>query len=138
MTEPPLPDSSDDPYQTPRSMDGPGQPPAALGDLVRSWEKLRLLYNGILILPGLGVLTLWMTRGNLPATTVVILGIVTAVLANIAFLLGPIAELYIRAYFRGGESIGKGRWLIFSAGLLVSAGVFLLASVIPIFWPQST
>ena len=39
---------------------------AALGELVRGWEKLRLLYNGILLLPGLGSSALWITRQHLP------------------------------------------------------------------------
>ena len=58
-------------------------------------------------------------------------GVLGAVLigigANVAYFLGPLTELYFRALFRNGESIGQGRKLIFGAGLVVSAGVFLLA-----------
>ena len=126
-----------DPYQAPRTDACSVQEVAALRELVRAWEKLRLLYNGIIILPGLGVLALWVTRGNVPIPAAITFGILVGIGANAAFFLGPLAELYLRGLFRHGEGIGKGRWLIFTAGLVVSGTVFLLASVIPIFWPQN-
>ena len=125
-----------DPYQRPKSDASPIQEIAALGELVRAWEKLRLLYNAIMIFPGLAVLALWVTRGNLPVPGAITFGILVGIGANIAFFLGPLAELYLRGLFRQGEGIGKGRWLIFSAGLVVSATVVLLSSIIPVFWPQ--
>jgi|GEM_PF-1380794 len=131
MEEPPF-----DPYQTPLDTDSSDPDIAALGELVRAWEKLRLLYNGLMILPGLGVLTLWVTRSNLPIPAAVAFGIVVGLGANTAFFLGPLAELYLRALFRRGEGIGRGRWLIFSAGLLVSGAVVLFSCIIPVFWPQ--
>jgi hypothetical protein len=103
---------------------------AALAELVRSWEKLRLLYNGILFLPGLGVLILWITRQQLPLPTAMIGGIFFGIGANVAFMLGPLAELYLRGLFRNGASLGKGRLLIFGAGLTISAGVFLISGII--------
>jgi hypothetical protein len=103
---------------------------APLGELVRGWEKLRLLYNGLMILPGICVLTLWVTRQLLPLPTAIIGGILTGIAANVAFMLGPLAELYLRGLFRNGASLGKGRLLIFSAGLAVSAGVFLIFGII--------
>lgn len=114
----------------------PSAPPlaedrATLGELVRSWEKLRLIYNGILLLPGTGVLILWITRQHLPVPAAIIGGILVGVGANIAFMLGPLAELYLRGLLRNGAPLGKGRLLIFSAGLVVSAGVFLIFGIIP-------
>ena len=103
---------------------------AALAELVRSWEKLRLLYNGILLLPGLGVLILWITRQHLPVPAAMVGGILVGIGANVAFMLGPLAELYLRGLFRNGASLGKGRLLIFSAGIIVSAGVFLISGII--------
>lgn len=125
-----------DPYQRPKTDASPIPETAALRELVRAWERLRLLYNAIMIFPGLGVLALWITRGNLPIGGAILFGILVGLGANAAFFLGPLAELYLRGFFRHGEGIGKGRWLIFSAGLVVSAAVVLLASIIPIFWPQ--
>ncbi|MES2659576.1 MAG: hypothetical protein V4689_13240 [Verrucomicrobiota bacterium] len=45
------------PYAPPSAASSPASDdPAALGELVRAWEKLRLIYNVIMILPGIGVL----------------------------------------------------------------------------------
>lgn len=122
MTEP-------DPYAPPSA------PPVAndhatLGELVRGWEKLRVIYNGILLLPGIGVLALWITRQNLPVPVAVVGGILFGIGANVAFMLGPLAELYLRGLFRNGASLGKGRLLILGAGLVVSAGVMLFFGII--------
>ncbi len=118
------------PYAPP-SAPPPAEDRASLGELVRGWEKLRLLYNGILILPGLGVLTLWVTRLHLPLAAAIIGGILVGIGANIAFMLGPLAELYLRGLLKNGAPLGKGRLLIFGAGLVVSGGVFLISGIIP-------
>ncbi|MES2923999.1 MAG: hypothetical protein V4819_20770 [Verrucomicrobiota bacterium] len=112
----------------------PSAPPVAsdhatLGELVRGWEKLRLIYNGILLPPGIGVLMLWITRQNLPIPAAIIGGILVGIGANVAFMLGPLAELYLRGLFRNGDSLGKGRLLVFGAGLVVSGGVMLVFGI---------
>lgn len=122
MTEP-------NPYAPPNSP-AVAKDRAALGELVRGWEKLRLIYNGIMILPGLGVLVLWITRQNLPIPVAVVGGILVGIGANVAFMLGPLAELYLRGIFRNGASLGRGRLLILGAGLVVSAGVMLFFGII--------
>ena len=124
------PGMDDDPYSPPRSG---GEPDPrlfgkqALVEIVRGWEKLRIAYNLILLVPGLGIGALWMTRQQLPVAFVIIQVVLLALGANFAFLLGPAAELYFRALFSRGEPIGVGRILIFGAGLVVSAGVLLAA-----------
>ena len=100
---------------------------AALREIVLGWEKLRLLYNAILLVPGLGILAFWTMKNGMPTVVALVSGLLVAVGANVSFFLGPLAELYFRGLFRNGESIGKGRWLIFGAGIVVSAGVFLVA-----------
>ncbi len=109
----------------------PAEDRATLGELVRGWEKLRLLYNGIMILPGLGVLALWITRQHLPVPAAIAGGIVVAIGANIAFMLGPLAELYLRGLLKNGAPLGKGRLLIFGAGLAVSGGVVVISGILP-------
>ena len=109
----------------------PAAPPVAsdhatLGELVRGWEKLRLIYNGIMILPGCGVLALWITRQHLPVPVAIGGGILVGIGSNIAFMLGPLAELYLRGLFRNEASLGRGRLLVFGTGLVVSAGVMLV------------
>ena len=72
---------------------------------VRSWERLRLIYNGILLVPG--VLLIWRTL-TLQATTenlsVVPIGgvveliaqaVVFGVVANICYCLGPYVEFVL-------------------------------------------
>lgn len=121
---------------TPNPYAPPSAPPptedrASLGELVLGWEKLRLFYNGIMILPGLGVLALWVTRQHLPVPAAIIGGILVGIGANIAFMVGPLAELYLRGLLKNGAPLGKGRLLIFGAGLVVSGGVFVISGIIP-------
>lgn len=116
------------PYETPVSP-GTALDLAAFGELVFGWEKLRILYNALMILPGIAVLFLWTTRTDMPWAAALTFGLLIGAAANIAFFLGPLAELYLRAVFRQGENIGKGRWLIFSGGMVVSAGVVLLSAL---------
>lgn len=126
--------SEPNPYTSPAT--GPlhaGDDPLALGELVRGWEKLRLLYNGLMILPGIGVLALWV-RSGMPLPLAIFSSIVTGIGANIAFFLGPLSELYWRVLFRQGAPLGKGRNLIFGAGLAVSGGVILVAASIPLLF----
>jgi hypothetical protein len=120
----------EDPYAPPSEArrDAPGLlEKHALVDIVRGWERLRILYNLILLFPGLAITALWIQRQPVTVTVAVVEALLVAVLANLAFFLGPAAELYFRALFRRGEAIGRGRWLIFGAGLVVSAGAFLVA-----------
>jgi hypothetical protein len=95
--------------------------------VVTGWEKLRLIYNLMLLVPGIGIQTIMVLRQDMPVSMAVIGAVIIGVAANLAYFLGPLAELYFRALFRDGESIGRGRYLIFGAGLVVSAGVFLVA-----------
>ncbi|BCX46555.1 hypothetical protein HAHE_04630 [Haloferula helveola] len=121
---------SENPYSPPRSDDDPGAgifDRHALVDIVKGWEKLRIAYNLILLVPGILVMVVWIGRQGMPPVLAVIEAVIIAIGANMAFLLGPAAELYFRAIFRKGESIGRGRLLIFGAGLVISAGVFVLA-----------
>ncbi len=111
-----------------------GDDSGALRELVLAWEKLRLRYNVILILPGLGVLWLWSAKMGVPIAVLLVLAVMVGIGANVCFFLAPLAELYLRALFRNGRAIGKrGRLLIFAAGLLVSTGVFMIACIPPIF-----
>ena len=98
----------------------------ALREIVLAWEKLRLWYNAILLVPGLGVIAGWVNQGA-PLLIAVVMAVLVAVGANFCFLLGPAAELYLRGLFRQGRPLGRGRLLIFGAGLVVSLGVFVVA-----------
>jgi hypothetical protein len=113
---PPVAGSEPDDYQRP-----------ALREIVVGWEKLRLWYNAILLVPGLAVLASWVGKQGMPLFLALVMAIMVAAGANFCFLLGPAAELYLRGLFREGRPLGRGRLLIFGAGLVVSLGVFAVA-----------
>lgn len=120
-----------DPYAPPQAdVTSPPANPAAFGELVRAWEKLRLLFNALLLLPGIAVLMLWVKFAHMPVPIAIFLAVLIGFGANVAFFMGPMAELYFRALFLSGAPLGRGRWLIFGAGLVVSAGFFVLAALL--------
>jgi hypothetical protein len=118
---------NENPYAPPVAGSDPGdlQRPA-LREIVLGWEKLRLWYNAVLLAPGLGVMAGWVEKG-MPLFIALIMAAMVAVGANLCFLLGPAAELYLRGLFREGKPLGRGRLLIFGAGVVVSLGVFAVA-----------
>jgi len=124
--------SEENPYRPPATADVFTGAKGTLEELVHAWEKLRWLYNGLLLLPGVGILALWIGKLDMPLFGCLLFGFLVALGANLLFFLGPLAELYIRAVFRQGQSIGQGRKLIFGAGIMVSFGVFLLAAMVPL------
>jgi hypothetical protein len=105
-------------------------------EIVIGWERLRLLYNAILAVPGLLVLSAMMGEYGMPALTAVLSAVFVAVGANLCFLLGPLAELYLRGIFRRGQPLGRGRWLLFGSGTLLSLFLFVLTySQMTMGWP---
>lgn len=104
---------------------------AALCELVRAWEKLRLLYNGILLLPGISILVVWNISQHTQQPVAILSGLFVGFCANIAFFLGPLTEIYLRGFFRYGAPLGKERLAIFGAGMVVSAGVLLMFGLMP-------
>lgn len=103
---------------------------------MRAWERLRLLYNTILLVPG--VLVIWRTlrlqeemvvsaSPGSPALLVHPLGltalsVVFGVVANICYCLGPYAEFAITAL--GFPVTGeRARYFVFAMGVLLSLAV---------------
>ncbi len=91
----------------------------ALRELVLSWEKFRLFYNGVLLLPGIGVLAIGVA-GGVPSAAAVVIALMGGLAANTAFFLGPLAELYLRALFLKGDPAPMLRRLLLAGGFLVS------------------
>ena len=119
---------NENPYAPPLAGSEPDQSQRpALREIVLAWEKLRLWYNGILLIPGLIAIAGWIGKQGMPIFVTVIMSAMVAIGANFCFLLGPVAELYLRGLFRDGKPLGRGRLLIFGAGLVVSLGVFAVA-----------
>ncbi|MCW1884904.1 hypothetical protein OKA04_09210 [Luteolibacter flavescens] len=122
---------SENPYAPPSAGAMPTQAEdqrPALREIVVAWEKLRIWYNAILLVPGLAVVAMWTGQYGMPLLFGLVSAVVIAIGANICFLLGPAAELYLRAIFRQGRPLGRGRALLFWAGVVVSLGVFVVAT----------
>jgi hypothetical protein len=108
----------------------------ALREIVLAWEKLRLLYNGLLVVPGLLVLNAMISQLGMALIEAVLSAVFVAVCANLCYLLGPVTELYLRGLFRQGQPLGRGRWLIFGSGTLLSFFLFILTYLqMKIGWP---
>lgn len=120
------------PYRSPTATEDAILDTAALVELAKEWEKLRLIYNGILILPGLIILGMWVGLLGYPLPLAIFSGIFVGVGANVAFFLGPLAELYFRAFLRNGKSLGGGRKILFRTGIVFSLLVMFPPAVIPL------
>jgi hypothetical protein len=117
-----------DPYAPPAADTGTGpiDQPHALRDLVLSWEKRRLSYNLAMLPPGLLILVLFVVRNNMPIPGAIMLGLMSGIGANAAFLLGPLTELYARGLFMHGRSAPFLRNLLFYLGLGLSLLITLV------------
>lgn len=78
----------------------------------RSWERLRIPYNAVLILGMLPFMKVFLD--NPKFTEDVVLG---AVAANICFCAGPVAEGYATLI---GLPRKPSRWVIFITGILIA------------------
>ena len=106
---------------------------------LKSWEKLRLLYNGILLFPGIALL--WrilhlqeeadaqappgMGFSIMDPVDLVVRAGLFGIGANICFCLGPYTEFIITA-LGFPLSARRIRYFLFGAGLMISLGVIML------------
>ncbi|WP_035611543.1 hypothetical protein [Haloferula sp. BvORR071] len=125
------------PYTPPLAAAAPAEDQKpALREIVIAWERLRLLYNALLAIPGILVIVAAVSETNTTLIGAIISGTLVAVGANLCFMLGPLAELYLRGIFRKGEPLGRGRWLIFGSGTLLSLFLVILTFVqLKTGWP---
>lgn len=97
-----------------------------------AWEKLRIVYNTVLLVEGLtSVYFLWQLDkiadyhyrfGSSWLGFAILFGVV----ANVFYCLGPLAEACVHRLL--GRGMGRARYSLFAAGLLLSTGlIFLLA-----------
>ena len=107
--------------------------------IMKSWEKLRLLYNGVLLFPGIAML--WrilhlqadrmaqnppgMGFPIMDPVDLFIRALLFGICANVCFCLGPYSEFIVIAL---GFSLTarKIRVLLFSLGLMMSLGIIML------------
>jgi len=87
--------------------------------VVIAWEKLRLLYNIILLFVGIVALFILINYYRESTNMVLLQAVVFAILANLCFFAGPVCELYLRA-FRHVSNAQSLRWILFSFGTVIS------------------
>ena len=106
---------------------------------MKSWEKLRLLYNGVLLLPGIALL--WrilhlqaermaqnppgMGFPIMDPVDLFIRALLFGICANVCFCLGPYSEFIVTA-LGFPLTARKIRVLLFSLGLMMSLGIIML------------
>jgi hypothetical protein len=92
--------------------------------VVVAWERLRIVYNLVLLVAGLGVGSIW---GIVVGSTEFLLGAaVVGIGANGCFFAGPLVELYLMAIRRSGPWKRPARWALFGSGLGFSLLMFSL------------
>jgi len=114
----------EDPYAPPQAIAaadhaGPLDPARSI---ILGWEKLRLIYNGVLLPCGIAVLALALSK-DIGWLLVLAGGGVVGIGANVCFFAGPMAELYFCALRRKKPNVGLRRFL-FIGGLVGSLGLF--------------
>lgn len=122
-----------DPYAPPLTQVSSAEPEAqqALGELVKGWEKLRMLYNALLLLPGIAVLAVNVSQGGMNVPIAITSGLLCGLGANGAYFAGPLAELYLRAILFKSKPSPLLRKALFAGGILISLGcmgLFLLGT----------
>jgi len=82
-----------------------------------SWEKLRLIYNVVLLLEGLFVS--WCVWSIFESSLQYVWAVVVfGLTANAFYCMGPLVEVYASVIY--GRRLGRYRYLLFAAGLLFS------------------
>lgn len=108
---------------------GPKPPLLAVAkETFLAWEKLRLIYVGVLTFIVLALVSLFEPRlfGHLPFWKSCIAG---AIFVNICYLAGPVTDTILSwVYFR---SLGM-RWTLFSTGLIIASFMAIVGTLVEI------
>lgn len=120
------------PYEPPKAVSSPNAAADAWqpSESIRAWERLRLWYNAALA--GEVLLLFLPFAPYLLTMSVVLFAVETAILANVCFCVGPVAEHYL------GFSGFRGSWVrrsLFVVGTLFAMLLALIA-VIETFVPD--
>ncbi len=95
--------------------------------IVLAWERLRLVYNAIMLVFGLSACLVFASSLLTVAPIQTLMEVaVFGVLANICFCLGPYAEIVI-ALFISEQTARRARPVMFAVGLLISLGLIGVA-----------
>jgi hypothetical protein len=90
------------------------------------WEKLRIVYNGVLLIVGLWCS--WELRADFGgASSYAFWATAYGIMANVFYSLGPLAEIY---YTCLAGPIVRFRLVVFAGGLLISTGITCAFAVV--------
>lgn len=98
--------------------------------VVVAWEKMRLLYNVILLLVGIIALFILINYYRESTNMVLLQSLAFALAANLCFFAGPVCELYLRA-FRHVSNAQSLRWILFTVGTLASLAPAVVMITMP-------
>ena len=122
--------SNENPYSSPivEPSESPAAEPAVVSDSIwpvakrtfLAWEKLRLVYNAILIVMSVAYAVAW---SLLFAVEFWVISFIGAIVCNVCFMLGPIIETYV-AWL--GYRTQELRLVFFIAGTFATAAIALL------------
>ena len=129
------------PYQPPLTaevvLSRDGSPAEPWKSIARRWERLRVLYNALLFLAGLPALVLSVMNDG---AIILVAVAFYAFAANVLYLLGPIAEMYLNWLVDAApdyspnliEELVRSRWITvmaFVVGLLFSLALTSFVSL---------
>ncbi|MCP5535546.1 MAG: hypothetical protein H7A51_04830 [Akkermansiaceae bacterium] len=119
-----------DPYAPPAShpTDGGGPASESPRNIVVAWERMRIQYNLILLLPGLVVLILYVAGNSMPMAVAIPGALVTALAANVCYFAGSISEFFVCALLNTPEHPSY-RKTAYIAGIVLSLVVFGIVSL---------
>lgn len=104
------------PYASPSTSDGNAAAVADFSDVFFGWERLRVVYNGVLV-----SLTLLCGFSSLTVPKFWFTAMFGAILSNVCFCVGPVIEGYATWLF--GRPARWLRWVLFLAGLSLTAAL---------------
>jgi hypothetical protein len=95
--------------------------------IFRAWERLRLVYNAVLVL----VVLLFLSEKREVEPAFWLFLVCQAVAANLCFFAGPLAEWYLG--WLGYRSRAT-RWVLFGAGLVLAVALAVVTLRPPWLW----
>ena len=121
-------------------VESPRAGPGALRELVRWWERRRLLYNVMLLLPWAPMAFgfAFLAAGRIPTYAILLVVAAFVLSANLCYFLGPMLDLYVCAW-RGRPMRPAGRRFLFWLGVAFSmllGGIVLLDALVSLAIPR--
>lgn len=122
----------DNPYETPQKSSSAAKERSQLKESILAWEKLRILYNILLIPPGILICVQAFKLPQQPLLVIMFEALFVGFAANICFCAGPMFEIY-RLALTQRPSSKLLRNILFGLGLAFSFLVFAFVFIVTMF-----